>query len=374
MKNFYNDWENNESYFKMLSLMGRLSRLFSESDTPYIHYRVTENLFCKYFNAENLSRTDTAYDARWKDIGVGIKTFTFNSGVSTEKIAEFNSLSSELNQYNGYDLAYKLGEFRNDRMILANNLYNIKSQIYHIIGRIDNGLQIFNSPYELVDLDNIIVLGDDRASLKFSDGSHEYNFNRSKSVLMKKFYLPKKFKSIPVEILADPYSLLEELFKNKNNLVIKKETRPFVLLPLFSYKHKQKYVPEKSGLNQWNASGRLRHHDEVYIPIPRIIHKDFPNFFPSRDVIFNLHLPDGNILSAKVCQDNGKALMSNPNKALGEWILRKILKVKPGELLTINHLNKAGFDSVVIYKTDSNNYFIDVCYLDSFGNYLSQTL
>ena len=370
MIDFFSDWLKNENYFKMLSLMGRLSRLFSESETPYIHYRVTENLFCKYYNADNLSRTDTAYDAKLNNLGIGIKTFTFNSGVSIEKIAEFNSLSSELKQYDGYDLAYKLGEFRNNRMSLANDLYNINSQVYHIIGRIDNGLQIFNSPYELVNLEKIKVLSSSRASLKFTDGVHEYNFNRSKSVLMKRFNLPKDFKAIPVEILADPYALLEELFNNKDSLLAKKETRPWVLLPLFTYKNRQKVVQEKAGLNQWNASGRPRHHDEVYIPVPRIIHKEYPDFFPSRDKIFNLHLPDGNILKAKICQANNKALMSNPNKELGEWILRKILKIKPGELVTINHLNKAGFDSVVIYKTDDKNYTIDVCYSDSYSRYI----
>ena len=38
-------------------------------------------------------------------------------------------------------------------------------------------------------------------------------------------------------------------------------------------------VFEKSGLNQWNAGGRPRHSDEVYIPIPSEIHKNFQGFF-----------------------------------------------------------------------------------------------
>ena len=88
-----------------------------------------------------------------------------------------------------------------------------------------------------------------------------------------------------------------------------------------------------------------------------------------KNVIFNLKLPDGSILKAKVCQSGNKALMSNPNKDLGQWILRKILKVKPGELITIDHLNKVGFDSVVVYKTDVNNFSIDVCYHDSYSKY-----
>lgn len=365
------DLLHNEKYNNMLSLMGRLSRLFSESNIPYIHYRVTENLFCKYFQAENLSRTDTAYDAKKAQTGVGIKTFTLGTGASIEKIAEFNSLSHVLKQYDGYDLAYKLGEFRNDRMELANSLYGIENQFYHIIGRVENGLNVFNTPYDFVLLDKIKVTNNSTASLKFTDGLHEYTFNRSKSVLMKKFVRPKTYQFIPVEILADPFGLLEELFANKDNLEIKKDTRPWVLLPLFSIdaKTKQHYVPSKSGLNQWNADGRPRNENEVYIPIPRKIHKEFPGFFPGRDVDFELSLPNGESLSAKVCQQNNKALMSNPNKALGEWLLRKVLKIKAGELLTIDHLNRAGFDSVIIYKTDEKHYSIDVCYEDSYNNY-----
>ncbi len=47
-----------EYYKEMLQVIGSLSRLFSESTEPYIQYRIAENLFCKAFDAENLSRTD----------------------------------------------------------------------------------------------------------------------------------------------------------------------------------------------------------------------------------------------------------------------------------------------------------------------------
>ena len=39
-------------------------------------------------------------------------------------------------------------------------------------------------------------------------------------------------------------------------------------------------------------------------------------------------------MQSKVCQDNNKALMSYSNRELGKWILRDILKLKEGELLT----------------------------------------
>lgn len=46
--NFLSDWKNNKEYFSLLELMARLSNLFSDSSIPFLHYRITENLFCKY--------------------------------------------------------------------------------------------------------------------------------------------------------------------------------------------------------------------------------------------------------------------------------------------------------------------------------------
>ena len=57
-------------YFHYIKSASSLSKLFSESDIPFLHYRLAENLFCKAFDAENLSRTDTAYDAKIDNIGI----------------------------------------------------------------------------------------------------------------------------------------------------------------------------------------------------------------------------------------------------------------------------------------------------------------
>ena len=53
--------------------------------------------------------------------------------------------------------------------------------------------------------------------------------------------------------------------------------------------------------------------------------------------------------------------MSNPNSALGKWILRDVLKLKEGELLTLDLLDRLGFNCVSIFKDDSKHYRIDVC-------------
>ena len=79
-----------ELYYQYIKSVSSLSKLFSESDIPFLHYKLEENLFCKAFNAENLSRTDTAYDVKIDNIGIGIKTFVCPSNSKSEKIAEFD--------------------------------------------------------------------------------------------------------------------------------------------------------------------------------------------------------------------------------------------------------------------------------------------
>jgi hypothetical protein len=127
-----------------------------------------------------------------------------------------------------------------------------------------------------------------------------------------------------------------------------------------------------SFLNQWNACSRKRDLGEIYIPIPAEIHNYYPDFFPSRDEEFNLTIPTGEIFIAKVCQDNSKALMTNPNKALSNWLLRKVFNLKEGELATIEKMNELGFDSVIIQKTTNGNYKIDKVKSDSYNEFIEQ--
>lgn len=361
---FVRQWRENTEYYDMLNLMASLSKLFSESATPYLDYRVTENLFCKYFSAVNDARSCTAYDARIGSLGIGIKTFGVNSGHSVEKIAEFNRLKPELDPLSGYDLAYKIGTFRNERMDVANRMYNVGESLYHIIGRKDASLVVFNTKYEKVDVDHIADVRDSPTAISFNDGHEQYNFNKSKSVLLKRFSVPQNNVEVPVEILSDPLEVLEELLRNRRPdvapIVYPKEIyQPkvkgydYVVLPLYSTRGKLIHVPEKSGLNQWNAGGRERDENEIYIPVPAELRNNYPDFFPERYIDFELQLPDGQKLSAKICQDGGKALMSKHNADLGKWLLRQVLGKKPGELVTIEDLERFGIDSVYIEKLHS---------------------
>lgn len=376
MKSFAEiDIENNGNYLKLLSAVSRLSGLFSESAVPFINYRVAENIFCRSFNAGNLSRSDTAFDANYNSIGVGLKTFVCNTNSSSEKVAEFNSLSRILSNFKGKDLAYKLAEFRNERIDLASRLYDIENSLYHIVARKDRELVLFETDYNKIDMKNIHSVKQKDASLQFEDGNNLYSFNYSKSTLFRKFYIPQNAFKLPIEILDDPYNLLLELFEDKN---LKSATDKlvrgvnYVILPLYGFKNKEKFVYERSGLNQWNAGGRNRDFGEVYIQIPIEIHRKFPNFFPARDEPFELKIPTGESFSAKVCQQNSKALMTNPNKALSDWLLRKVFQVEEGELLTIAKMNELGFDSVVIYKDNNGVYRIDKAKLDSYEQFINE--
>lgn len=71
---------------------------------------------------------------------------------------------------------------------------------------------------------------------------------------------------------------------------------------------------------------------------------------------------------AKVCQDNDKAIMTNPNEDLGKWLLRDVLNLQENELLTYEKLEQIGFDTVQINKFEDNTYEINFKQLGTFEN------
>lgn len=379
MNFFEKDQKEKLNYCDTLQVISSLSKLFSENDKPFLHYRIMENVFCECFKAKNLSRTDTAYDAKIGTLGVGLKTFLCDKA-SIEKVAEFNKASVNFKNKDKNSLVETLSNLRNDRIELANTLYGIEQAIYHIIARQRNKLIFFETDYEKIDISNIRDVRENfknkiLTSLSFYDGKNEYFFNFSKSVLQRKFYIPQNYNVLDIQILENPFKILLSL---KNKLSGFKESKEkiagvdFVILPLFSTRNSIKKVPIKSGLNQFNASGRKRNLDEIYIPIPSKIHRYFPNFFPKRNEPFVLKTPLNENLNVKVCQDNSKALMSNPNSALANWLLRKILKLRPGELATMQKLENLGFDSVIIFKNLQNEYEIDIAPLNSYEKFIEE--
>lgn len=366
------DREQIKYYERMLTIIGSLSRLSSESNSPYIQYRMAENLFCKAFGAKNHSRGDCSVDASKDGLGIGIKTFLGKNNSSMEKIAEFNKGHDLFKNLNAIEKIQKVCEMRNDRLETTKRMLGLEHMIYHCVTRKTRNIIVYEFPMDLVAIDQIKNIREKKNIIAFDDGMNEYQFNVAKSTLYKRFVGEKELLNFHVDIFEDPFATLESMFKTEVIPLLfsplKKEEHVF--LRLYSVKKGEKIVSEASGLNQWNAKGRKRDTNEVYLPIPAWIHKEHSGFFPPRDQSFELVLPDGSSLSAKVCQDGSKALMSNPNSALGEWLLRDVLELSEKELLTYERLERIGLDSVVIYKISEGKYSIDFTKIGSYEDFM----
>ncbi len=383
---FYNQQseEQKKQYKDMLKIIGNLSMLFSENNSPYLSYRAHENIFCKFFDAENLARVDCSADAQKNSVGIGLKTWVGNDN---QKIAEFNRQRSTYENLSGIDLVKKISEYRNNRINITKNMYGIENLIYHIIKRVPNKMQIIECSFDNIDIENITILNrGGNNNIYFTDNKHTYNFNTSKSTLYMIFENYDLLEEFEVEIQDDPYNYLTELSapnvdnqltsdtladNNSGSAPLSDSFSNKLCLRLYSYSHsKGKFVAPKSGLNQWNAAGRTRNPNELYIPYPAEDRAQSVGFFPDRDTHFTLLLPDRTEITAKVCQDDGKAIMSAPNKDLGEWLLRKVLRVPEGTLITYDMLENFGIDSVIFTKIDFLKYKIDFCEVGTYEEYI----
>lgn len=373
---FYESQSSEQKFYygKMLNALGGLSKLFSESPSPYLGYRLVENLFCRSFSAENLSRSDASADASKNKIGIGIKTFLDKNGKNLEKVAEFNAEHHLFSNLSPENKIVKISELRNERIASTKRIFELDDIIYHCVTRNPGKILVYETGMDPVNIEKINLKEAGKNTITFEDGIHEYSFNITKSTLYRRFITENVSLQVPVRIIDDPFAAIEKMFLELApalNFASLRE-QPHIFLPLYSSRGGNKKVPEKSGLNQWNASGRSRNPNEVYIPIPIWIHRKFPGFFPPQDISFNLLIPNKKQLSAKVCQENGKALMTNPNSALGEWLLRDVMNLKEGELLNYESLEKMGLDSVVIYKIDNQHYDIDFTRIGSYEAFATE--
>ncbi|MBI4721555.1 MAG: NgoFVII family restriction endonuclease [Candidatus Stahlbacteria bacterium] len=361
-----------QKYKKLLYGVSQASKLFSESKKPYIHYRTAENIFCKSFIAKNVGRKDCSVDAIKIDYGIGIKTFVSNGKLRFEKIAEFDDRKKyPLDYKDGSKLIKQIASYRNKRLETTVKDFGLDNVVYHYIIRDIGKIFIYECPMIPINEKLISIRKTRRASehiLNFNDKCYDYLFNLSKHTLYQGFLTINPLDIIELPTKIDNKSLtdaLEELIgeeKSAESSLL--ETKEYVILPLYSIRMGE--VPERSGLNQWHARGRPRDYDEVYIPIPIIVHKQKPGFFPGRDHKFRLKTEDGREFLAKICQENNKALMTDPNKDLGEWLLRDTLGLKKGEIATIEFLRGKNADTVIIYKLSENVYQIA---LHSFGRF-----
>lgn len=373
----YQDKQNKDEYIELLEITGSLSNLFSESTDPFLYYRAMENIFCKAFNAKNLSRSDVSADASKNGIGIGLKTFLQNNGRTFQKVAEFNKDSYLFDGLSDKELVLKVSELRNERIEATKRICKLDEMMYHLVTRSKSYMAIYEEHMDLVAIDNIELTSRSKSTIHFYDGLNDYSFNTSKSTLLKRFITDenRELFGFNVDILEDPFDFLLSSKKQTSNMEILKTGEnviDYIVLPLYSGKSRR--VEEKSGLNQWNAAGRKRNPNEVYIPIPKWIHRKKKDFFEyntddNKTEPFEVVLPNGNCLSMRVAQAGGKALMSSPNSELGKWILRDILQLKENELVTKEKLDIIGVDSVMLAKIGDGKYSLDFLKSGSYEDY-----
>ncbi|RIY31574.1 hypothetical protein CJP74_06950 [Psittacicella melopsittaci] len=384
-----------DKYIKRITILGILSGLFKEVEgkngkKPYLHYRNHEISYIDSFEVQGITRKDSAFDAivriNNKSIGVGLKTWIHNSDFSNQKIAEFNRKSSEIrklfNVNTQNELVKRIAELRNSRIEDDKRLYETEEEIYHFITRDYNCFYIIETKYEKIDIDNISDIRMTDTSVSFNDGKNSYIFNMSKSTLFKKFNASKEERILHKEINIhnDPFSLLEEVFSNSslNNYIFPesqpnvKEEENYIILPL--YNDNSYEVNDRSAFNASLGSSKSKGSDiprpayEAYAPIPVYIHRLYPNFFgidaldkeARKNSSFYLHLPNGEKIIAKITQDNGKSLQTNPQSILGKWLLFSIFGLNEYEKLTRKLIDEKEIDSIKITKIDNNNFKVDV--------------
>lgn len=374
--------EMRNGYISKLVAHCSMSQIHSDSNTPYLEYRIAENLFCECFDAQNVSRSDVAVDAIIGDLGIGIKTFI---NTSFQKIAEFDKRSAFHGMFDELEIVREVSKLRNARLDRTSERFKLKKLIYHYIVRSDGKIAIHECPMERINIDGITFATRNGNTIEFSDGSKKYKFSLAKSTMLMEFDLSSPLEVFSIRMMDDPTSAILELYEQKfgkitldrleeESEVELKEYLPenpylkdTILLPLYSIKGKSmnhmRYVPERSGVNQWNAAGRKRDPREIYIPVPKYIHTNHPGFFPPRYEEFQLEIPGGKRLSAKICQSGDKALMTNPNRALGYWLLDGVFQQPEGKVLTYEDMERIHVNAVRISKTKDGLYYINFVYI-----------
>ena len=390
-------------YQELLQSIAAMTLLFSDGPQAYIDYRFVEKLFVLATKGKDISRSDKVFDAivgTPQNIGVGVKTFMIpgNARASLEKVQEFTRFSGSgaFDNLGKAEIAFKAAEYRNNTILADSQEYgiDIANSIYHCLVRSGGAGVIHEEPYPLIKLDSIHPIDiqgrtldnfpDGNKGIRFSDGTNIYSYSKSKSVLMKKFDLTLHKTLPPIPLSIDPdiwkrisksgveQSFAEALTATETQITLADEPEKlkpgidFVILPLYSTRGSVKTVEVASGINQWNAGGRLRKYGEAYIPIPALVHRLAPGFFPERDKPFELVLPNStDPVNAKVCQQDSKALMSNPNDRLCRWIY-KVIDINFSDLdfdrppvrepFTYHDLERVGRDSVMVVKDRTSSH------------------
>lgn len=388
----WNKFSQNEKdeYIQFLKIFGALSGLFKDNQEgsnarkPYLYYRNHEQLFARVFDVEDLTRKDSAFDALgvWKNdrVGIGLKTWIHTKDKTFQKVAEFNKLAPEviaplIKNGTSEQVIRKVSELRNERIMLDKRLYKTDREVYHFITRDDNVMNIIETPYELIDIDSLELISDGK-TYTFKDKLHNYKFYTSKSVLLEEFDASEGeiIEQIPIQQFDDPFELIRMIDIPKENTEVIYEE---IILPLYQDKKEGPFVSPCSGINIRNSKSKNKNSNtprpeyEIEVRVSTWIHHIYPKFFginafddneiKDKELNdFDLILPDGRVLRGRIKQEKGKSLQTDPQGALGEWILKDVLGLKNREIVTMDYLNELGIDSLRVIKLNDKQFRITV--------------
>lgn len=416
--------EERNQYISFLKIFGALSGLFKDNKEganakkPYLYYRNHEQLFARVFEVEDLTRKDSAFDALgvWGNerVGIGLKTWIHTNDRTYQKVAEFNKLAPVvltplMERGTPEQVVRKVAELRNDRIMLDKRLYRTNHDVYHFITRDDDVMNIVETPYDLIDIESIEFIRTDGKVYLFKDKLHNYKFYKSKSVLLEEFDASQGeiIEKIQIDQYDDPFELIKmisipgnrinllhsqyehtynyeeiDLVSEENNenygvSESRYKLRNVIYLPLYQDKKEMPFVSDCSGINvrhgksKSKGSNKPRPEYEIEVRISTWIHYLFPKFFgidaSDKDEVhdavlndFDLILPDGRILRGRIKQAGGKSLQTDPQGALGEWILKDVLGLGNREVVTWSYLESLGIDSLKVTKIDDRHFKITV--------------
>ena len=137
----------------------------------------------------------------------------------------------------------------------------------------------------------------------------------------------------------------------------------FVTLPLTTKRGGQVIVPQRSGLNWGQRPGRDP--NQAYLSVPVDIQRS--GFFPDRGDDFIIECDDGFRMKCVRAQANGKGIESPTDNSIIGIYFRNRLGVRPGFMVTIDHLYSYGRMSVDISFRNQYLYYLDFSTLSEKG-------
>lgn len=406
-------------YIKFLQVYGALTNLFRQKQgdlIPYLDSKFQETVFAKIFQGQNVDIGNTPHDVLSifgeNRVGIGLKTW-MNSKPSFQKVMQLKRYQQEINESKNdiEGLAFKISEIKNEKMRSDYNRLGLleNNNIYHYVTRDKGRFTINECAYPLIDTCNLKDFKETNKSFTWSDGNKDYKYTFGDSQIWQRFdsekYSSMILNQFDVDIIEDPFEFLMKAYLEiiESSKATELEITE-IYLPLYSYRYQE--VKEKSGLNAWNGSSKVKGSDkprplnEVYIPVPIEFHRKHPDFFCNnilsiienrkgenkQDVRFHLQLPNGKRIPALLTGDNMKNFQSGSNTekdengkkygqdALGQWLLIEVLGLKERKRVTKEWLESKGTDSIRLWrnKNDYKTINIDFAPIGSFESFMNE--